>query len=130
MKRLLSILLAALPLFAAAQVSKNVTVATAGELSKQIGNDEKFKISDLKISGPLKQLEQVTPDTFTVKADLAGLGAGTWELIPVIPEEDLGRFPNLTVALEEQRIRVTLAALPVPKSDSETGTEDGETQTP
>ena len=84
----------------------------------------------LKISGPLKQLEQVMPDTFTVKADLAGLGAGTWELIPVIPEEDLGRFPNLTVALEEQRIRVTLAALPVPKSDSETGTEDGETQTP
>ena len=53
MKRLFSILLAALPLLAAAQVSKNVTVDAVGKLSEQIGNDEKFKISELKVSGPL-----------------------------------------------------------------------------
>ena len=45
--------LAALPLFATAQTTKNVTVDAVGQLSKQIESSEKFKISELKVSGPL-----------------------------------------------------------------------------
>ena len=46
-----------LPLSAFAQVSKNVTVDSVGLLSKQIQNDEKFKISELKVSGPLNSAD-------------------------------------------------------------------------
>ena len=49
-------LLALIPLCASAQ-SKNVTVDAVGQLSTQIGNDEKFKISELKISGPLNSAD-------------------------------------------------------------------------
>ena len=56
------------PLTAAAQVSKNVTVDAVGQLSQQISNDEKFKISELKVSGPLnaadiKLLQQIVNRT-------------------------------------------------------------------
>ena len=64
----------------------------------------------LTVSGPLKQVEQVTPESLTVKVDLAGYGPGEWELIPVIQGLDLNRFPNVTVTLQEQRVRVTLMA--------------------
>ena len=64
----------------------------------------------LTVSGPLKQVEQVTPESLTVKVDLAGYGPGEWELIPVIQGLDLNRFPNVTVTLQEQRVRVTLTA--------------------
>ena len=57
MKRLFIIALAALPLLASAQTSKNVTVEAVGQLSKQIQNDEKFKISELKVSGPLNSAD-------------------------------------------------------------------------
>ena len=57
MKRLFTIALAALPLLASAQISKNVTVEAVGQLSKQIQNDEKFKISELKVSGPLNNAD-------------------------------------------------------------------------
>ena len=53
MKRLFTLVLAALPLFATAQTTKNVTVDAVGQLSKQIESSEKFKISELKVSGPL-----------------------------------------------------------------------------
>ena len=52
MKHLLTLVLAAMPLLVSAQ-SKNVTVDAVGQLSKQIESSEKFKISELKISGPL-----------------------------------------------------------------------------
>lgn len=64
----------------------------------------------LTVSGPLKQVEQVTPESLTVKVDLAGYGPGEWELIPVIQGLDLNRFSNVTVTLQEQRVRVTLTA--------------------
>ena len=64
----------------------------------------------LTVSGPLKQMEQVTPESLTVKVDLAGYGPGEWELIPVIQGLDLNRFPNVIVTLQEQRVRVTLTA--------------------
>ncbi len=62
----------------------------------------------LTVSGPLKQVEQLTPEAFTLKVDLAGYGPGEWELIPVVQGLDLNRFPDVTVALQEQRVRVTL----------------------
>lgn len=64
----------------------------------------------LTVSGPLKQVEQVTPESLTVKVDLAGYGPGEWELIPVIQGLDLNRFSNVIVTLQEQRVRVTLTA--------------------
>ena len=57
MKRLFTLVLAALPLFATAQTTKNVTVDAVGQLEKQITNDEKFKISELKVSGPLNSAD-------------------------------------------------------------------------
>ena len=57
MKKLFTLVLAALPLLAAAQTTKNVTVDAVGQLSKQITNDEKFKISELKVSGPLNSAD-------------------------------------------------------------------------
>ena len=76
----------------------------------------------LTVSGPLKQVEQVTPESLTVKVDLAGYGPGEWELIPVIQGLDLNRFPNVTVTLQEQRVRVTLTAPAAeePESQAET----------
>ena len=64
MKRLFTLVLAALPMLAFAQTTKNVTVDAVGQLAKQIPNDEKFKISELKVSGPLnaadiKLLQQI-----------------------------------------------------------------------
>ena len=64
MKRLITIALAALPLLASAQISKNVTVDSVGTLSKQIEKEEMYKISELKVSGRLnaadvKLLQQI-----------------------------------------------------------------------
>jgi len=56
MKKLFTLVLALLPLLAAAQ-SKNVTVDAVGQLSKQIESSEKFKIAELKVSGPLNSAD-------------------------------------------------------------------------
>lgn len=45
--------LAMLPMVMMAQISKNVTVANAGELKNQISDEEKFRVSVLSVSGPL-----------------------------------------------------------------------------
>ena len=50
MKKLFILIMAALPMFAMAQT--NVNVDAAGTLATQLG-DQKFKISDMKISGSL-----------------------------------------------------------------------------
>ena len=53
MKRLITILLVAIPLLAMAQGKTDVTVEAAGQLSQKIAEADRFKISELKISGPL-----------------------------------------------------------------------------
>jgi len=78
----------------------------------------------LTVSGPLKQVEQVTPESLTVKVDLAGYGPGEWELIPVIQGLDLNRFPNVTVTLQEQRVRVTLTAPAAEESEPQAETAE------
>ena len=50
MKKLLILIMAALPMLAMAQT--NVKVDSVGKLSSQLG-DQKYKIADLKISGAL-----------------------------------------------------------------------------
>ena len=50
MKKLMIILMAALPMLVMAQ--KSIKVDSVGKLAIQLG-DEKFKVADLKISGPL-----------------------------------------------------------------------------
>ena len=45
------------PLTASAQISKNVTVDSVGLLSKQIDKEEMYKISELKVSGPLNSAD-------------------------------------------------------------------------
>ena len=64
MKRLITILLVAIPLLAMAQGKTDVTVEAAGQLSQKIAEADRFKISELKISGPLngadiKLLQQI-----------------------------------------------------------------------
>ena len=46
-----------LPFCAFSQTTKNVTVDAVGQLSKQITTDEKFTISELKVSGPLNSAD-------------------------------------------------------------------------
>ena len=81
-------------------------------------------IAYLTVSGPLKQVEQVTPESLTVKVDLAGYGPGDWELIPVAQGLDVNRFPDVTVALQEQRVQVTLLSPVTEETAPQTGTED------
>ncbi len=81
-------------------------------------------IAYLTVSGPLKQVEQVTPESLTVKVDLAGYGPGDWELIPVVQGLDANRFPDVTVALQEQRVQVTLLSPVTEETAPQTGTED------
>ena len=81
-------------------------------------------IAYLTVSGPLKQVEQVTPESLTVKVDLAGYGPGDWELIPVAQGLDANRFPDVTVALQEQRVKVTLLSPVTEETAPQTGTED------
>ena len=81
-------------------------------------------IAYLTVSGPLKQVEQVTPESLTVKVDLAGYGPGDWELIPVAQGLDANRFPDVTVALQEQRVQVTLLSPVTVETAPQTGTED------
>ena len=81
-------------------------------------------IAYLTVSGPLKQVEQVTPESLTVKVDLAGYGPGDWELIPVAQGLDSNRFPDVTVALQEQRVQVTLLSPVTEETAPQTGTED------
>ena len=81
-------------------------------------------IAYLTVSGPLKQVEQVTPESLAVKVDLAGYGPGDWELIPVAQGLDANRFPDVTVALQEQRVQVTLLSPVTEETAPQTGTED------
>lgn len=81
-------------------------------------------IAYLTVSGPLKQVEQVTPESLTVKVDLAGYGPGDWELIPVVQGLDANRFPDVTVTLQEQRVKVTLLSPVTEETAPQTGTED------
>ena len=88
-------------------------------------------------AGPLRELDLLTADQLKVYVDLAGYAPGTWELIPVIQLPGAGQFPGVTVALQEQRIQVTLTvpaaeeppALPEsePEGESEAETKPEET---
>ena len=65
------ILMAALPMLAIAQNSVNIKVDSVGKLATQIG-EQKFKISDLKVSGALngtdlKLLQEIVTRTKTDK---------------------------------------------------------------
>ena len=73
----------------------------------------------LNVTGPLQQLEKLTADAFTVQADLAGYGAGEWELIPTIQGLDRDRFSGVTASLAEQRIRLTLEPVAVEEPELE-----------
>ena len=84
----------------------------------------------LTVSGPLRQVEQVTADAFTVKADLANLGPGTWELIPTVQAADADRFPGLTAVLETQRVQVTLSLQVVEEPEPEAVDDDNSDETP
>ena len=53
MKKLVIILMAALPMLALAQSVVNVKVDSVGKLASNIVEDQRFKISELKVSGPL-----------------------------------------------------------------------------
>ena len=64
MKKLLSILLAALPIVGMAQSQITVTVDSAGKLSKKIDDKTKYQIAELTVSGPingsdLKLIQQI-----------------------------------------------------------------------
>lgn len=58
--------------------------------------------------GPLKQVELLSADFFTVQVDLANYGPGQWELIPLIQGPNANKFPDVITTLLEQRIQVTL----------------------
>ncbi|MEE1316795.1 MAG: leucine-rich repeat domain-containing protein, partial [Prevotella sp.] len=53
MKKLLTFVLALLPMIAMAQEQLNVTVDSVGQLETKIEESVRTKISELKVSGPL-----------------------------------------------------------------------------
>ena len=63
-------------------------------------------------TGPLRQLEQLSPDNFSVQVDLANYGAGEWELVPVIQGPTGNKFPDVTAYVQEQLFQVTLVSVP------------------
>ena len=71
-------------------------------------------------TGPLRQIEQLVSDFYTVQVDLANYGPGEWELVPVIQSLNLNKFPDVTNTLQEARILVTLVnpaqETPVPEA--------------
>ena len=72
MKKVFALLMAALPMLAMAQKSLTVKLDSAGKLATQIAEDQRFKIADLTISGPmdgadLKLLQQIVTRTKTDK---------------------------------------------------------------
>ena len=71
-------------------------------------------------AGPLRQLEQLTADLYTVQVDLSGLGPGEWELVPAFQGLNANKFPDVTTTFQEQRIRVTLLA-PAEETPAEIG---------
>lgn len=59
--------------------------------------------------GPLRQLEQLSPDLLTVQVDLGNYGPGEWELVPSIQgPSNPNKFADVTFALVQQRILLTL----------------------
>ncbi len=68
MKKLITILLFAMPLLAMAQNKTSVTTDAAGQLASKIAEGDRFKIAELKVSGPLngadiKLLQQIVNRT-------------------------------------------------------------------
>ena len=53
MKRIICILMAAMPLLAMAQGRTSVKLDAAGQLASKILEDDRFKITELKVSGPM-----------------------------------------------------------------------------
>ena len=70
---------------------------------------------NVNAEGPLRQVEQLSPDLFTVQVDLANYGPGEWELIPSIQGPNANKFPDVTFTLQEQKILLTLMP-PVPEA--------------
>ena len=72
MKKVFALLMAALPMLAMAQKSLTVKLDSAGKLATTIAEDQRFKVADLTISGPmdgadLKLLQQIVTRTKTNK---------------------------------------------------------------
>lgn len=67
------------------------------------------------VEGPLRQVEQLSPDHFTVQVDLSNYGPGEWELVPLLQGPNNNKFPDVTCALQEQRILLTLL-VPAPEA--------------
>ena len=70
---------------------------------------------NLTLEGPLRQIEPLKADYFTVSVDLANYGPGEWELVPVVQGPNINKFPDVTVTLQEQRILLTLL-IPAPEA--------------
>ncbi len=70
---------------------------------------------NLTLTGPLRQIEPLKADYFTVSVDLANYGPGEWELVPVVQGPNTNKFPDVTVTLQEQRILLTLL-IPAPEA--------------
>jgi len=62
------------------------------------------------VTGPQRQVEQLSPDFLSAQVDLASYGPGEWELIPVIQGPNANKFPDVVVSAQDQRILVTLVA--------------------
>ncbi len=73
-------------------------------------------------AGPLRQLDQLTADLFSVQVDLTGYGVGDWELVPVIQGPSAKRYPGVTYALLEQLVQVSLTTPPAEETPAPAST--------
>ena len=96
MKKLIIILMAALPMLAIAQSTVNIKVDSVGKLATQIG-DQKFKVADLTVSGALngtdlKLLQEIVTRTKTDKKNPDECLVNTVDLsgITIVESNDKG----------------------------------------
>ena len=105
-KKYLTLLFAIMPLMAMAQ-SMNVSVDSVGKLATQLPDSIRFKVADLKVSGPLnaddlKLLSQIVTRTKTNKKVLTECLVKSIDL----SEADITELPNGLFSGAKSLVRV------------------------
>ena len=83
--------------------SRNVGVLVSG---KAEGLSVEYSAMSVYVTGPRSEVEKLQEEGISVSLDLAGLGAGNYEITPVFDTE---RYPNITFQPEHDTMSVTLA---------------------
>ena len=88
-----------------ASISGNIDDVSVLVTGKGEGLSVEYNTMGVHVTGPRSDVEQLQKDGVFVSVDLTGLGAGTYEIVPVFDNE---RYPNVTFQPEAEKMTVTL----------------------